>query len=758
MKRNQIIRIISIIMVLVLSICTFSGCGKSKSSKGADSDSSFSDDKGKAKGRYVEKKIEIPFKEDEKGVNIISKKDGGYRLYTYLSGEKIYKVYESSDGQSFTEGDAQWLNRVIGNTDCYLKSIFQGDDGEDYALFYKDGKDYLISGKADSDSSQLFSEVLEKIGGIEMLKILENGDLVTSDVIRGKLEVWSAAGQSCIKSMDQGTASISGIKMFDENNGKAIVLSKNNSGFTLFDLETGRAENEISYNNLAGDNFGVLKLGKEDDCIYLDRKGFHHVNKNGSTVETIMEGDTASMGDLSMDIVDFAIGENSDFFALYNFEGKGNLFHYIYDENAKVVPEEQLVIFGLEENRTIKQAVSKFQQSHPDVKINYKTGNAQETTTTRADQIRVLNTELLGGNGADILVLDGLPLDSYIEKGVLEDLNGFYEEIKKDNPLQENIVNSMKRNKGLYQLPVRTKVLCMFGSDEETSAMQSLDSLEAYLEGGSGSNLVGEASYEYYIRLLLTLNYENLFIKDKNNVCDEKELEKLLKIVNKLGQQTGTKSYTVKDYYLSRLSGMTEDNLIQEMGGTDFLYSVDSNNDLKARKGKQAVIKEAEGPVSLIETCEVLKELNTSPQGIHGLYIPNGMVGINSNSKNKEMAREFLKLLFSEEIQNTDLNDGFPVNEKAVESWSKKEVSENGSGLSIASSGEDGEMFSADEPSGEQLMPFIQISREANVPVLLDDVILEVIIDEGIAYCKGEKSIDEAISAITGKTKTYMAE
>ena len=92
--------------------------------------------------------------------------------------------------------------------------------------------------------------------------------------------------------------------------------------------------------------------------------------------------------------------------------------------------------------------------------------------------------ELLGGNGADILVLDGLPLDSYIEKGVLEDLNGFYEEIKKDNPLQENIVNSMKRNKGLYQLPVRTKVLCMFGSDEETSAMQSLDSLEAYLEGG----------------------------------------------------------------------------------------------------------------------------------------------------------------------------------------------------------------------------------------------------------------------------------
>ena len=31
---------------------------------------------------------------------------------------------------------------------------------------------------------------------------------------------------------------------------------------------------------------------------------------------------------------------------------------------------------------------------------------------------------------------------------------------------------------------------------------------------------------------------------------------------------------------------------------------------------------------------------------------------------------------------------------------------------------------------------------------------------EGTArtYCKGEKSIDEAISAITGKTKTYMAE
>ena len=45
------------------------------------------------------------------------------------------------------------------------------------------------------------------------------------------------------------------------------------------------------------------------------------------------------------------------------------------------------------------------------------------------DDIRTLNTELLGGNGADVLLLDGLSAESYIEKGILADLTDLADEL-----------------------------------------------------------------------------------------------------------------------------------------------------------------------------------------------------------------------------------------------------------------------------------------------------------------------------------------
>ena len=54
-----------------------------------------------------------------------------------------------------------------------------------------------------------------------------------------------------------------------------------------------------------------------------------------------------------------------------------------------------------------------FQLEHPDVRVELIDGQITSGSTTVSDTIRALNTELLGGNGADLLVLDGLPAESY---------------------------------------------------------------------------------------------------------------------------------------------------------------------------------------------------------------------------------------------------------------------------------------------------------------------------------------------------------
>ena len=51
---------------------------------------------------------------------------------------------------------------------------------------------------------------------------------------------------------------------------------------------------------------------------------------------------------------------------------------------------------------------------------------------TVADRIRALNARILAGDGPDILVLDGLPTESYIEKGILADLNPLLGDLKEE--------------------------------------------------------------------------------------------------------------------------------------------------------------------------------------------------------------------------------------------------------------------------------------------------------------------------------------
>ena len=744
-------RMVSLMLIGVLFVSSMAGCGREETEKS----------KKQAKGRYVEKEIKIDFAENEQGVSLIKMKEGASKLYTFLPGEKKYKAYESEDGLNFQESQADWINSVIGGKDVYLKSIFQGEDNKEYALYYKseDGN-HLIQTADGSSAGEILSEVFRENLDIEMAGVLKNGDVVTVDTTKGKLSVYSVQDGTCNKTMEQGAVDTTGIKTFDCRGGKALTLNTKNNGFTVFDLEKGEAVQEYVYDGMGGD-YGVLRLGEDEDCYYLDRQGLHHINKNGSTVETLVEGDMASMGDSTMSVEGFVLGDGKEYLALYNQErNQAVLVRYVYDKEARVTADKQLVVYGLEENKTIRQAVSKFQKEHPDVRVRYKTGSGEETGTTRADQIRVLNTELLGGNGADILVLDGLPLESYIEKGVLMDMTDFYEKLEKENPLLDNIVESMKKEKGLYQMPVRMKVLAMYGSKEEMAALQSLDSLSAYLEKGDGKDILGNArSYEYYLRLLLTLNYKEIFENGEKKTISEKELTKLLETAKKLGEETGVEADTVKEFYLKRMPELTEENLLNELG-EERLRSIATNNELRARNHKAAVVTEAEGIGGLMETCEVLRELGTNPQGIHGLYIPRGMVGVNESSENKELAQEFLKTLFSEEIQSLDLYDGFPVNKKALENWCNREKPDESTGMGITVSGDDGEggIFSATEPSGEQLQPFVELGQKADTPVLLDEAILEVILDEEIAYCKGEKTLEKAVSGISNKIKTYLAE
>ncbi len=48
---------------------------------------------------------------------------------------------------------------------------------------------------------------------------------------------------------------------------------------------------------------------------------------------------------------------------------------------------------------------------------------------TANDAVKNLNTQLLAGKGPDMILLNGMPADAYIEKGILMDLSDFVAEL-----------------------------------------------------------------------------------------------------------------------------------------------------------------------------------------------------------------------------------------------------------------------------------------------------------------------------------------
>ena len=137
------------------------------------------------------------------------------------------------------------------------------------------------------------------------------------------------------------------------------------------------------------------------------------------------------------------------------------------------VPTQTLTVYGLnlEQTDTIHQAASMFQLEHPDVRVELIDGQTTSGSTTVSDTIRALNTELLGGNGADLLVLDGLPAESYIEKGILEDMKDFLSPMIASGELTEQVSKPYTEENGsIYQIPTRMTLLAAYGTDRPQPA------------------------------------------------------------------------------------------------------------------------------------------------------------------------------------------------------------------------------------------------------------------------------------------------
>ena len=468
---------------------------------------------------------------------------------------------------------------------------------------------------------------------------------------------------------------------------------------------------------------------------------------DGNSVEQLIDGNICSIGNPSYFIKSFIEEEAGTFLILFD---QGKLKRYAYDPNISSVPENCLKIYGLKENVTLKQAISQFQINDPSVYIEYEIGMGSSSDITYEDAIQNLNKKLLSDDCPDIILLDDLPMDTYVKDGVLADLSEYKANFNPDNAILTNITEGFATEKGLFVVPVRYSLPVLVTYKDKINQIKNnatlADMVEEMYEKNPEKKVMGLYTPEEVLELTLMIEASN-FDKD-----DQFEKEKCKEMLTQ-----------AKRIYNVMLQTMTPQEIEEHINNMEYSFAHGISNKWFFQASGQAVDVLAGSKsiaaglsfglsfdMNTIFTVPRSDDTYTYRLGFYEgdtHYVPSCMLGVTANSTHKDIAANFIATALSLDVQDVDMSDGLPVNTKSLQKnydMGLDETAISGS-LGISQEGSmEPFMLEIKYPNKEQSTQMDAYLKSLDTPFVMDETMKDTILEIGSSALTGGISIDEA--------------
>lgn len=745
---------LALTLALLAGVCT--GCGgkgqetqTTPGNSGNAQDSQTPTTSG-AMGRYAETDIPLPDSQ-ESPIGILWE-DGALTLYTKEQDADNFSRFRYENQAWSQPEQVAWLTDAWNRLELGATYLYSGQDGKTYAMAYpnSDTLPYgqYILGTSDGSTAQDLTppSLVELNANGYRSYILDMA--VLSD---GTLALGTDAGVGFYQNGKQ-THLVEGVPLIMDHQTMVAASQESVAVFapdaTSVDIYSTSDFQKLTTVAIQQDLYESLIFPGENGIWYLvTQAGILRFTQDGSIVETIMEGANGMMGSTTAGKMQFLCGDQEDFYGLYRNYSSGTYFlkYYSYHDDIPSSASTTLSIYGLQESSTVSQAVYEFQSAHPEVQVQYNFSVGPYETPS-GDVIRSLNAELLNGGGADVLILDGLPIDSYMEKGILADLSDLTGTLGEQGVLLDIIGNAAALDGKTYALPARIAVPIQFGSKEELEALESLDALHNYVETHPDSPLFGYTIHDSAGITLFHIMYQDLLLADGS--LDEKKLTLLLEDWMQICEACNTKM--LEEAW--ELDTVWDRTRIPFFSGSE-LY----------KDGNNAQVQQIDGLISTISPYITIQKKNFTPQPVQDYYIPKVMAGVNASSPSQDLAKEFIELLFSDSIQQLNNTDGFPVSTYGLEAMIEYSESEVARGMVVSSGSTDpetGEEFieSGTYPPRERLEELIELIKGLNKPFSVDSTISQTVWEEMNRCYEGQQTPAETSRAICQKVSMYLAE
>ena len=695
------------------------------------------------RGGYVER--EIPLPEELRGETIFQIGAVGGKLCLYTEKERdgaagfARYVYQ---GEAFAEDTPDWLADIVLEETIPPYQVIEPENGS--PCLYCAGIEgehlwgYLYRGGADGAAEEItppdWREEVPGAGDYEYpddITVLEDGS--AAGIYYDSIRIYDGETRECLQELPLSQNLYTG-KIYGGGDRFYTVPVTARGEFLGVEVYTRDASGKIAPPEL----FSCEEVGScpcltplPDGALLCGGRGGLFTCSSRGEWECLLEGSYSSFSLETLQCMGLAVVGAGTYYALFDSEDGYMLAEYSYDADLERLPPVELTIYSLYDNTTLKHAAALYTREHPEVRVTVETGITYEELPT-ADvkaEIQNLHTRLLAGDKPDLLLLDGLDKEAFAEQNLLADISDIVTPMSQNGILLENVVaNHTEENGAVYSVPLRISLYLSGSVLLDVSRYGDMETLAGAMEEND-ERLLGPMTVEKLVSVFVPFAVEDLV---NNGELDEAALEDLLELLKRFAAE----------------SRMVE-QFTEEVTPYD-LWDYSFENGVTFFK--------VDGFLDAMTPLSILTDTQGSFENFESAYQPMGQLAILNGGASMEAARAFVEFALSEEAQDSDFRDGFPVNTRALENQLDKDRSEY-TGYAMFSQAGGGvtefEILPISAENGKRLLEMCGSARKEWV----EDEQIEKVIREALpAYLDGRATTEQTISTIQSGLRMYLAE
>ncbi len=585
----------------------------------------------------------------------------------------------------------------------------------------KDGNFYMIANSKlyamDSEGQMLFENGMED-GWVDSLFTL--GDKVFACMYG------QASGKQELKTIDLaskgfGTESYPvpyGAYNFIPGGGEYDYYHDNGTSLFGCDLETGEAEKIITWINSDVDGSNISSV------IPLEDGRIVALSQNYSSGESVAELITMNL-----------------------------------TPTSEVAHKETITYACMWLDYNLRSAIIKFNRTNANYRIEVQDYSEYNTEEDYSAGQTKLTAEILSGKVPDIFSTNGLPINRYGAKELLEDLWPFIEgdtELGGRDALVGPIFDALTTEEGkLYQIVPSASLWTVFGSSSvvgDKPGWTVEDAIAALATMPEGCEMFDLGITQTDILAQICNMGIDSFVDWETGACgfDSDEFIQLLEFAKIFPE-----SFDWDSYYA---------------GEGAIIYNDDFT---RIKEGKQML---ASGQLYSLDYYQLYKQAfngNMTAVGFPGsssasaFSLENGLA-MSSSCKNKDGAWEFMRMLLDEKYQQENYSySGLPSNQKAFDNMFKEamtpEYVTDSTGKQVErpkatwgfGGGENVEFYAMTQEECDELMELINSTTRIYA---YDKDLYDVIADECTAFFAGQRSAQETAKNVQSRVSLYVNE